>query len=544
MTGSSISLMSIRSSLLILAICAVAAIAEAEVKPNALFSDNAVLQQNADIPVWGTAREGEKITVTFDGQTEKTVAKGGKWMVHLKPHKAGGPFTMTIAGENTITINNVLVGEVWVCSGQSNMAFTFGGILNPKAEALTANYPKLRMFTVARRYALKPQTEVAGAWVECSPTTVAGFSAVGYFFGRDILKATGVPVGMINSSVGGTAAELWTSLPGLEQEPALRGQVEAVQKALPNFEARAPKYPQEMAAYQVKLKEWDDQVGQAYTESLKVWTAENKKNIAAGKPLLPKPQPRVPKPIPPKEPVGKAPTALFNGMIAPLLPYAIKGTIWYQGEGNSVKPFEYRTLFPRLIADWRKQWGGGEFPFLFVQIAPHQDMTPEIREAQLLTWKKTPNTAMAVITDAGDAGNIHPKQKEPVGARLALAARALAYGEKIEYSGPEYDSMKIDQSRAIIRFQHVGSGLVARDGRLKGFTIAGVDKKFVEAKAEIQGATVVVSSDQVSVPAVVRYGWANVPEGNLWNQEGLPASPFRTDPESLTQDAPAPRKAK
>jgi sialate O-acetylesterase len=254
------------------------------------------------------------------------------------------------------------------------------------------------------------------------------------------------------------------------------------------------------------------------------------------------PTPAAPKPKPPVDPVGKKPTVLFNGKIAPLIPYAIKGVIWYQGESNNQKPFEYRTLFPRLIADWREKWGQGDFPFLFVQIAPYKADVPELREAQFLTWKKTPNTAMAVTVDVGDANDIHPRQKEPVGQRLALAARALVYGEKIEYSGPEYDSMKVDKNRVILNFKHIGSGLVAKDGPLKGFTIAGGDKKFVEAKAEIQGDTVVVTSDQISSPVAVRYGFTNIPDGNLWNKEGLPASTFRTDPESQTQDIPLTKK--
>ena len=223
------------------------------------------------------------------------------------------------------------------------------------------------------------------------------------------------------------------------------------------------------------------------------------------------------------------PTVLFNGMIAPLVPYAIKGVIWYQGEGNAGQSQEYRTLFPRLIADWREKWGQGDFPFLFVQVAPFQNLPPGIREAQLLSWQKTPNTAMVVTTDVGDATDIHPRQKEPVGARLALAARALAYGEKIEYSGPVFDALNIDGGRAVLRFKHLGSGLLAKDGELKGFTIAGADKTFVAAKADIQGDTVVVSSAEVRTPVAVRYGWANVPDVNLFNKEGLPASPFRTD---------------
>ena len=543
--------MKTKSSLIILTFCALASSAWAEVKPNALFSDNAVLQQNANVPVWGTAKEGEKVTVTFDGETETTVAKDGKWMIHLKPHKAGGPYTMKIAGENTITVNNVLVGEVWICSGQSNMAFKFPGATTAKTESPIANYPKLRMFNVGHKLALNPLADASGKWIECSPSAVKDFSAVGYFFGRDIHKATGVPVGMINSSVGGTGAQLWTSQSGLEKESSLHGYVEEISSAKAKCDpATAAKYTQDMADYEQKLKAWTETSGKEFGQAIVAWNAECQKNKAAGTPPPPRPQPAVPKPRPPGDPVGKKPTALFNGMIAPLIPYAIKGVIWYQGESNNGKPFEYRTLFPRLIADWREKWGerdpstisGQAFPFLFVQIAPYKDDVPELREAQFLTWKKTPNTAMAVIIDVGDANNIHPRQKEPVGQRLALAARALAYGEKMEYSGPEYDSMRINQNKAVLCFKHIGGGLVAKDGPLKGFLIAGANKKFVDAKVEIQGNTVVVSSDQVSAPVAVRYGWANIPDGNLWNKEGLPASTFRTDPESLTQDTVAPRK--
>jgi len=504
------------------------------VQPNPLFSDGAVLQRDASVPVWGKAtKEGEKVTVRFDGQSETTTAKDGKWMVHLKPHKAGGPFVLTIEGENTVTVNNVLVGEVWVCSGQSNMAFRFKMAANAATEGPTANYPKLRMFTVEKKNSFQPLSELTGQWVECSPTTVSDFSAVGYFFGRDIHKALGVPVGMIHSAVGGTPAQAWTSLSGLEKPPQFKDYVEAAKNGMSNNEQAKVKYAQELADFKTKIQQWNKEVGKDYSEALKAWTAENKKNEAAGNPQSPMPTPSAPKPVAPAPIDGaKCPTVLFNGMIAPVVPYAIKGVIWYQGEANAGNSVEYRTLFPRMIADWREKWGQGAFPFLFVQIAPFMGKPPEMREAQLLSWKNTPNTAMTVTTDVGEANNIHPKQKEPVGARLALAARALAYGEKIEYSGPVFDSLKIDQNRAVLSFKHVGSGLLAKGGELKGFTIAGADQKFIDAKAAIKGDTVVVSSEQVSAPVAVRYGWANVPDVNLYNKEGLPASPFRTDTES------------
>jgi len=519
--------------LLLLAALSFSSSAWAEVKPNPLFTDGAVLEQGIDVPVWGTAKDGEKVTVTFDGQNASTVAKDGKWMVRLNPHKAGGPFTLTIAGENTVTVNNVLVGEVWVCSGQSNMAFSFSGTDTAATETPKADYPKLRMFTVSRKTALEPMAEAVGSWAECTPASVAGFSAVGYFFGRDIHKATGLPVGMIHTSWGGTPAQAWTSLTGLEKEPELSGYVTAIKALAAAYPEAKARYPKAMEDYNAKLKQWNEECGNAYNEALKAWTVENKKAAAEGKPEIPKPQPATPKPNPPAPPEGgpKNPTVLYNAMVAPLLPYAIKGAIWYQGESNAGNSKEYQTLFPRMIADWREKWGQGEFPFLFVQIAPYNGQPPEIREAQLLTLKKVPNTGMAVTTDVGNATDIHPKQKEPVGVRLALAARALAYGEKIECSGPIFEGLKIEGAQALVSFKHIGGGLVARGGELKGFTIAGADKKFVPAKAEIKAGTVVVSSPDVAAPVAVRYGWANVPEVNLFNKEGLPASPFRTDVE-------------
>ena len=520
----------------------------AGVKPNSLFSDNAVLQQNAIVPVWGTAGPGEDVTVSFTNQTKTAKADAsGNWLVKLDPMPASStPAPLLISSQASgfnLQVSNVLVGEVWVCSGQSNMAFGFAGSTTANTETPKANYPKLRMFKVEHKLALNPQADASGKWIECSPSTVKEFSAVGYFFGRDIHKATGVPVGMIHSSVGGTAAQLWTSLTGLEKEPSLHGYVEELSSAKAKCDPAAEaKYAQEMADYPQKLKAWEDTTGKEFGQAIAAWNSECQKNKSAGTAQPPRPEPTVPKPKPPGDPVGKKATVLFNGMIAPLLPYAIKGIIWYQGESNNGRPLEYRTLFPRLIADWREKWGLGDLPFLFVQIAPYKDDIPELREAQFLTWKKTPNTAMAVTVDVGDANNIHPKNKEPVGERLALAARALAYGEKIEYSGPEYDSMKVDKNRAILAFKHTGSGLIAKDGPLRGFAIAGTDKTFVDAKAEIQGDTVVVSSDEVSSPVSVRYGFTNVPDGNLWNKDGLPASTFRTDPESMTQEPPSTKK--
>jgi len=512
------------------------------VKPNPLFSDGAVLQQGTPIPVWGTADKGEKVTVRLGNEeVATTTARDGKWKLELPAQKAGGPFVMTIAGENTLTINNVLVGEVWVGSGQSNMHFSLGGAANASAEIPAANYPNLRFFAVGGKNAAVPQSEAAGRWVECSPATAGGFSAVGYFFGRDLHKARSVPVGMIVSSWGGTPAEAWTSLEGLKKDKQLAAYADAAGRLASDYPNASRLYPQRFAKYWEALAKWNDRHGKAYDEKLKAWTAEVEKAKSEGKPAPPQPVPASYPPLPPAspdaaEPMPKTPAVLFNGMIAPLVPYAIKGVIWYQGESNSRKAIEYRTLFPSLIADWREKWKRGDFPFLFVQIAPYDGTAPEIREAQLLTLAKSPNTAMAVTTDVGDAKDIHPKQKEPVGARLALAARALAYGEKIVSSGPLFESVKIEGGRAIVSFQDVGGGLAAKDGALKGFVIAGADGKFVPAKAEIANDKVVVSSPAVPVPAAVRYGWDNVPDVNLYNKEGLPASPFRSDVSNAPQE--------
>jgi len=460
----------------------------AAVTPHALFSDGAVLQQGREIPVWGTANEGESVRVEFAGQTVATTAKDGKWSVRLKPVKAGGPFKMTLSGENTVVMNDLWVGEVWICGGQSNMERQLGPrppqkpIDGWEEEVSKADYPRMRQFTVPQ--AIPPSgasPRIQGKWATCSPQTAAQFSAVGYFFGRDLHRKLNVPIGLIACNWGGTPAEAWTSREALEAVPELRGLVENYDKARND--------------YSTKL----------------VTLAEGAR--------------------PPKDPAGSqfSPTVLRDAMLTPIVPYGIRGVIWYQGESNCWDSLRYRTLFPVTITDWRKAWGQGDFPFLFVQLAPFKTNTPELREAQLMTSRTVPNTAMVVTTDVGDAEDIHPTRKEPVGSRLALAARAIVYGEKLEFSGPAFRSATFSGGRATVRFDHLGGGLVAKDGSLKGFVIAGADKQFVPAQAEIQGDTVVVSNESVREPVAVRYGWATVPDVNLFNRAGLPASPFRTD---------------
>lgn len=442
------------SVLLLIGLIALSA-ASAAVKPNPLFSDGAVLQQGMRLPVFGTATD-EKVTVEFQGQKVTAVVSGGYWILHLKPLKPGGPFTMKI---NDLELRNILVGEVWICSGQSNMGFQVSQCENADAAIASSRDTKLRLLSVPKTDKIG---EFAVSWKECGPDTVGTFTGVGYFFGRDLRKDLKVPVGLIDSSVGGTPAEAWVS----------RDMLKA------NFPYMLAKEP-------------------------------------------------------PRTGKGR-PAALYNAMIAPLQPYGIRGAIWYQGEANAGRAYEYRSLFPALIGNWRQAWHQGEFPFYFVQLAPFaasaEGTWPELREAQLLTARTVPNTAMAVITDIGTEKNIHPPKKEPVGHRLALAARALIFGERIEYSGPIYKKMDVEADKVLIAFDHVDGGLVSSQKQLPGFTICGADEKFVPAKAEIRRDTgIVVWSPNVPNPVAVRYGWSNWMVVDLFNKAGLPASPFRTD---------------
>jgi len=494
---------------LVVVLLAVGLCASADVKLHGLFTDGMVLQQGKEVPVWGKADEGERVTVRFLNQTVSAVARNGKWMVRLKKMKAGGPYKMVVSGKNTIVLNDVYVGEVWVASGQSNMAMPVARCLNAEEEIANSRNPLIRLYTVPRKIAQTPQEDVEGQWMECNPDTVGSFSGVAYFFGRELQKALKVPVGLIHTSWGGTPAEAWTCKWALEKDPELKVILDAYEIALKRL-------PKAMERYKKRLEQ--------YKEAVKKARKEGKK------------PPR--RPHPPMGPENRhCPCGLYNAMIAPLIPYAIAGVIWYQGEANASRAYQYRKLFPAMITNWREDWKQGDFPFLFVQLAAFKPISPEpqesawaeLREAQLMTLS-LPNTGMAVAIDVGDQFNAHPKNKQAVGARLALAARAIAYGEKIVYSGPIYKSMKIEDGKVILTFDHAGSGLVAKDGELKGFAICGADRKFVWAKAKIIGKDkVAVWSPDVPSPVAVRYAWADYPVCNLYNKEGLPASPFRTD---------------
>ena len=514
-------------------------VARADVAPNPLFSDNMVLQRGAALPVWGKADPGEPIEVRLERKAtgeasaaaaSTTAGPDGKWKVTLPQQKAGEGYTLTIKGKNTIGLKNVAVGDVWICSGQSNMQWSLAQLTREdqgKKVAEKAANPNLRLFAVQRRPMPEPQetvpvTKTEGQWLVCTPETVINFSAVAYFFGRDIQKDQNVPVGLISTNVGGTPAEAWTSKEGLLKEPDLVYYVERTEAAKKAYDPAKVK-----ANYEAALAKWE-------------------KDAAAAKAKKQQP-PRRPTMVGPGGLTSGSPTGLYNAMIAPLQPFAIKGAIWYQGESNAGRAAEYRKLMPALIQDWRTKWGS-EFPFFMVQLAPFRGGASgvdyaELRDAQLHTTKILPKVGIAIITDVGEETDIHPQRKEPVGQRLALAARAIAYGQQVESRGPEFKSLKIEGDKAVLAFDHINGGLVCKGDALAGFQIAGEDKVFHPAKAEIKGESVVVTSEKVSKPWAVRYGWVNFakPELNFFNKSGLPAVPFRTDDLPLTT-APQPMK--
>ncbi|HLJ54646.1 MAG TPA: sialate O-acetylesterase [Chthonomonadaceae bacterium] len=486
------------------------------VAPNGLFTSDAVLQRDQPIPVWGSGAEGERVAVTLRDRTVAAIVKGGRWSVRLPPMPAGGPYTLTIRGRNRVTLSRVYVGEVYLCGGQSNMEWPVALAANAVDTVAAARDPLLHLYIVPRGASDTPATDVAGGWQQCAPESVRGFSAVAYAFGASLRKALGVPVGLIQCAWSATPAQAWTSREALLASPELAPIVGA--------------YESDKAEYWRKVEAID--AARARLEP-----------DANGLPRSGQPGPGIPR-EPPSPTNQSSPGTLFNAMVAPLAPYGIRGVIWYQGESDAGAAARYAALFPTLIESWRKLWKQGDFPFLFVQIAPflsrreepEDSALAELREAQRLTSLRVPNTGMAVITDAGDETDLHPRDKRTVGERLALLARMLVYGQPIEGSGPVLESAAPSVGEVRLRFSHTGGGLIARGDRLEGFTIAGEDGKFVPASAAIRGDTIVVSSPEVPHPAGVRYGWADYPEGNLWNRAGLPASPFRTDSFPLTTE--------
>jgi sialate O-acetylesterase len=401
---------------------------------------------------------------------------------------------------------------------------------------------------VAKKSSLDPSDDVTGKWELCTPETARDFSAVGYFFAKDIRQDLHKPVGLIGSYWGGSPAQAWTSISGLQKRPELKHYVADVEKTRADFSKATAAYPAAVAKYQTQVDAWTKSPdGTAYTAAYKAWRDVNNKAKEAGQDSMRAPGTPKSKPKPPVEPDGgyKSPVVVYNGMIAPLIPYAIKGVIWYQGEENGHKGYEYRALFPNMISDWREKWGQGDFPFIFVQLPNYNESVmqvwPFLREAQAMTLS-LPNTGMATGIDVGDPKNIHPQDKVDIGHRVALVARHVAYNEQLVYTGPTYGSMKIEGNSIHVTYTTKGSDLVIGKApwvapgaqprptdKLLGFTITGDDKKWAPANATISGDEVIVSSPQVPKPVAVRYNWANAPEGNLYNKAGLPAFPFRSD---------------
>ncbi len=511
-----------KSPLLLTAVvaCALAPLADAKIKLPALVGDHMVLQRGESANVWGWATPGEKIAVKFGEKTTATTAGAdGKWSARLSGLETGMTGDLTISGEDEKIVKDVIVGEVWVASGQSNMEMVVANSKDFEQEKAAADFPQVRQFILKKAASVAAKDDCEGEWFVTTPENVGKFSAVGYFFARELHRTLKVPVGVIHTSWGGTPAEYWTPAPVLEREPAFKRYFE-------RWEQEKRNYPQAKAAYDEARVKWQTEVEQAK---------------AAGKPL----------PIAPRAPRGGddfgAPGCLWNAMIEPVLPYTIQGAIWYQGEGNAGDEENaklYRVLFPTMILSWRQAWSQAgldgtenrEFPFLFVQLAnfrarheqPVDSFWGVLRESQSMTLE-LPRTGMAVAIDVGEALDIHPKNKQEVGRRLALSALAQVYFQDIEYSGPLFSGAQDEDGKIRLSFRN-SEGLKSSDGgKIKGFAIAGEDRKFVWADVEIDADHVLVSSPQVAKPVTVRYGWADNPDVNLVNAAGLPASPFRTD---------------
>ncbi len=622
----------------------------ADVRLPKFFGDNMVLQRNKPISVWGWADANEKITVQFNHQTKITKAdKTGKWMIKLNNETAGGPYQLIVKGKNTVTINDVLVGEVWICSGQSNMEMPIAGwgkINNYEQEIAAADFPMIRHFKVPLTISTLPKDDIQGGeWKICNPANAGDFTAAGYFFARELYNKLKVPIGLINTSWGGTMVETWASRKAFENDDEFKNmiagmpsldfdslakvktsatikRIEALQGPLNSANAetwkdvntddsnwpkmqlpnlwesqqigdldgivwfrKAVNISAEDAGKQATLDlAMIDDNDVTYVNGVKIGSTngynvkrvyaipanvlKEGKNVIAVRvedtgggggiygdssdlrltvgnhvmPLAGKWYFKVEKITGGSGSVGpnSYPTLLFNAMVNPLIPYTIEGVIWYQGESNAGRAYQYRKAFPLMINDWRKHWNEGDFPFYFVQLASFNSANgnskngstwAELREAQTKTLS-LPNTGMAVTTDIGNSTDIHPKDKQDVGKRLAAIAFHKVYRENNVYGGPVYQSMKRNGNKVSISFTNIGTGLMTKDkdGYLKGFEIAGADKQFHYAKGRIDGNTVVVYNDSVSNPVAVRYGWADdAGDDNLFNKEGFPAPPFRTD---------------
>jgi len=479
---------------------------QAEVSLPNIFGDHMVLQREQDNPVWGKADAGEKVTVTIHDQTHSTVtSQAGTWQVELDPLPTGGPYVMTVAGKNVISFSDVLVGEVWFCSGQSNMQWSVANSYHAELEIASANYPAIRLISVPRVGTQEAQDDFEGSWTACSPNSVRNFSAVGFLFGKRLHSALGVPIGLINNAWGGSAVEAWIPRKTLEADARY-------EELLDSWDEKVSAYSDEIHAS--KVKEYDD------------WRA-------AGSPDPRKRQPSDFR-------VGQnRPANIFNGMLNPTVGYGMRGVIWYQGESNAGRAYQYRTLFPLLITTWRELWDQGNFPFYWVQLAdfkaeqesPQDSDWAELREAQTMTLA-LPNTGQAVIIDAGEGRDIHPRDKHTIANRLARHALANEYGFELAAQSPRYTSMQIEDGSILLTFEHLSSGgLYTFDvTEPKGFAISGDDQHFVWAEAQIVGKNQVrVSSPEVQDPVAVRYAWADNPVANVQDRNGLPVTPFRTD---------------
>jgi sialate O-acetylesterase len=492
----------------------IATAARANVSLPDVISEGMVLQQKQNVPIWGNADPGETVTVNFAGQSKSATASAdGKWIVKLDPMRANATAaTMTITGKNTIELKNILVGEVWLVAGQSNMQRLLSETADGEAAIAAADHQRIRLFNVSRQVAFKHAPPPLGRWQGCSPQTVKDFSAAGYYFGVELEKELGVPIGLINSSYGGSQAEAWTPVEYLVASADLRPTVE-------------------------RKKIWDEErarVRVEYDEALKNWRADADKARAAG--ARPSPSPAVPDAL--RE--YRIASSIYDGMIAPLIPFFIRGAIWYQGESNEARAQQYEILLPTMIRAWRERWGQGNFPFGIVQLPNYRDSKTDpadeawshLRESQRRTAMNTVNTGLIVTIDIGEARDIHPKNKLDVGKRMARWALADVYGRKLTKSGPIFREAKITGGKIVVKFYEAGNGLRIRDGdKLDEFAIAGADQKWHWANAKIVGRDKVeVWSDAVSQPVAVRYAFNNNPRHpNLTNDTGLPAAPFRSD---------------
>jgi sialate O-acetylesterase len=495
---------------------------QAEIRLPAVISSHMVVQQQQPIVLWGWAEAGETISVKFRGQTANSQADTqGNWRIELPPAAADSrPSSLTVSGSRSpaVTLVDILVGEVWMCSGQSNMEWTVERTHTSSPEIWRARYPQIRLFKIPRKTAYEPQSDVEAEWTACSPDSVRGFSAVGYYFGLELFQALDVPIGLINASWGGTRIEPWTPIPGFQAVSELNSVLQEVRQA--HFDYRD--------VLRTALPEW------------KSWMNAVDKILA---------EEGIPPPAPerPRHPLDfpQQPTALYNGMVHPVVPFAIQGAIWYQGESNRNDGLLYKSKMEALIRGWRQVWGREDLAFLYVQLAPYnyaynrEETGGEVPDFQRLPliWEAQreslalPGTGMAVVTDITNLNDIHPRNKKEVGRRLSLWALARTYGvQDLVYSGPLYRRMEADGSRIRLYFEHVGAGLTSLDGSpLSWFEIAGPSRVFYKAEAEIQGDTVVVWSPEVGSPRAVRLGWHQLAVPNLGNLNGLPASPFRTD---------------